>query len=68
MASPYFDCPAPLCGRRVLRLRKMGVEFRTDVLVGNTCSLEDLFAEGYRAVFLGTRAGLAKLMGIPGRT
>jgi glutamate synthase (NADPH/NADH) small chain len=63
---PGFRLPLAIVRQEVLRLRKMGVEFRTDVLVGNTCSLEDLFAEGYRAVFLGTGAGIAKLMGIPG--
>src|SRR5207244_311554 len=48
------------------RLRSMGVEVRTDFLVGKTCSVDELFAQGYAAVFLGTGAGLPNLMGIPG--
>jgi glutamate synthase (NADPH/NADH) small chain len=63
---PGFRLPRAIVRQEVLRLREIGVEFRTDVLVGNTCSLEDLLAEGYSAVFLGTGAGLPKLMGIPG--
>ena len=44
----------------------MGVEFRTDFIVGKTCGVEELFAEGFQAIFLGTGAGLPHLMNIPG--
>ena len=44
----------------------MGVEFRKDVIVGKTYTVEELFAEGFEAVFLGTGAGLPHLMHIPG--
>ena len=44
----------------------MGVEFRTDFIVGKTATLEELFEQGYAGVFLGTGAGLPHLMGIPG--
>jgi glutamate synthase (NADPH/NADH) small chain len=50
----------------VNRLRKLGVEFKTDFIVGRTATLDELFAQGYVAVFLGTGAGLPWLMGIPG--
>ncbi len=44
----------------------MGVEFVPDFIVGKTATIEDLFEEGYEAIFIGTGAGLPYLMGIPG--
>ena len=44
----------------------MGVEFRTDFIVGKTTTVDELFAQGFQAVFLGTGAGLPHLMNIPG--
>ena len=63
---PEFRLPREVVHGEIERLRKMGVEFRTDFLVGKTCSLAELFNQGYAAVFLGTGAGLPHLMGIPG--
>ena len=63
---PGFRLPREVVRREIERLRKMGVEFRTDFLVGKTCSLAELFNQGYAAVFLGTGAGLPHMMGIPG--
>ncbi len=48
------------------RLAALGVEFRTDFIVGKTATVDELFADGYAAVFVGTGAGLPHLMGIPG--
>lgn len=63
---PNFRLPREILHEEIDRLRKMGVEFRTDFLVGRTCTVDELFAFGYAAVFLGTGAGLPHLMGIPG--
>jgi len=63
---PNFRLPREIINGEIDRLRAMGVEFRKDVIVGKTYSVEELFAEGYEAVFLGTGAGLPHLMGIPG--
>jgi glutamate synthase (NADPH/NADH) small chain len=63
---PPFRLPREVVRREIEALRSLGVEFRTDFLVGKTCSIEELFAQGYDAVFLGTGAGLPKLMNIPG--
>jgi glutamate synthase (NADPH/NADH) small chain len=63
---PNFRLPREILHEEIDRLRKMGVEFRTDFLVGRTCTVDELFAAGYSAVFLGTGAGLPHLMGIPG--
>ncbi|MFZ0960358.1 MAG: NADPH-dependent glutamate synthase, partial [Terriglobia bacterium] len=63
---PNFRLPREIIGGEIDRLRAMGVEFRKDVIVGKTYSVEELFAEGFAAVFLGTGAGLPHLMHIPG--
>ena len=63
---PNFRLPREIIGGEIDRLRAMGVEFRKDVIVGKTYSVEELFAEGFEAVFLGTGAGLPHLMHIPG--
>lgn len=63
---PEFRLPREVIHSEIDRLRAMGVEFRTDFLVGKTCSVEELFDQGYAAVFLGTGAGLPHMMGVPG--
>jgi len=63
---PNFRLPREIIHTEIDRLRAMGVEFRKDVIVGKTYSVEELFAEGFEAVFLGTGAGLPHLMNIPG--
>jgi glutamate synthase (NADPH/NADH) small chain len=63
---PPFRLPRNILNQEIERLGKMGVEFRRDFIVGRTESVDELFAEGYSAVFLGTGAGLPPLMGIPG--
>src|SRR5262249_59086703 len=48
-------------------LRMMGVEFETDVVVGRTVTIDELFEEeGFDAVFVATGAGLPRFLGIPG--
>jgi len=63
---PPFRLPRQIISEEIRRLEKLGVEFRTDFIVGRTATLDELFAEGYAAVFLGTGAGLPWLLGIPG--
>ena len=63
---PNFRLPRGIIREEIDRLRALGVEFRKDVIVGRTQSLDELFAEGFQAVFLGTGAGLPHLMNIPG--
>jgi len=63
---PNFRLPRDIIRGEVNRLRSMGVEFRTDFIVGKTSAVEELFAEGFQAIFLGTGAGLPHLMNIPG--
>jgi glutamate synthase (NADPH/NADH) small chain len=63
---PNFRLPREILHEEITRLENMGVEFVTDFIVGKTASLEELFEEGYEAVFIGTGAGLPFLMGVPG--
>jgi len=63
---PNFRLPREIIHDEVNRLRSMGVEFRTDFIVGKTEAVDELFAEGFQAIFLGTGAGLPHLMNIPG--
>ncbi len=51
----------------VENVRRLGVKIETDVVVGRTVTVDDLFEkEGFKAVFIGSGAGLPKFMGIPG--
>jgi glutamate synthase (NADPH/NADH) small chain len=63
---PPFRLPREIIRQELDHLGAMGVEFRTDFIVGKTCTLQELFDAGFDAVFLGTGAGLPHLMGIPG--
>jgi glutamate synthase (NADPH/NADH) small chain len=63
---PNFRLPRNILHEEIARLQRMGVEFVVDFIVGKTATLEDLFEEGYAAVFIGTGAGLPYLMGTPG--
>ncbi|MBE0659144.1 MAG: NADPH-dependent glutamate synthase [Bryobacteraceae bacterium] len=63
---PNFRLPREILKEEIARLQHLGVEFVTDFIVGKTATVEDLFEEGYEAVFIGTGAGLPYMMGIPG--
>jgi glutamate synthase (NADPH/NADH) small chain len=63
---PPFRLPRNILKREIDGLKSMGVEFCTDFIVGKTATLDELFEEGFEAVFVGTGAGLPHLMGIPG--
>lgn len=64
---PEFRLPKEIVAKEVENLQKMGVEFKTNFLVGRTETLNQLLKEdGYDAAFIGTGAGLPKFMGIEG--
>lgn len=64
---PEFRLPKAIVSAEVENLKKMGVEFRTNFLVGRTETLEDLLErEGFDAAFIGTGAGLPKFLNIEG--
>lgn len=63
---PRFRLPSEIIDDEVERLRSYGVVFHTNTYIGRDKSLEDLKEEGYEAVFIGTGAGIASRMGVPG--
>lgn len=64
---PEFRLPKEIVAKEVEMLKEMGVEFRTNFLVGRTGTLLQLLEEkGFDAAFIGTGAGLPKFMNIPG--
>ena len=63
---PEFRLPKAIVHRTEEDLRSLGVQIRTDMVVGRVFTLDELFQRGFRAVFLATGAGLPKFMGIPG--
>ena len=65
---PEFRLPKDtVLKREIDALVAMGVEFETNVIIGRTLTIDELFEkEGYDAVFVGSGAGLPKFMGIPG--
>jgi glutamate synthase (NADPH/NADH) small chain len=63
---PEFRLPKAIVGREVEVLRAMGVELECNVIVGKTITVEQLFKEGFDAIFLGLGAGLPRFLGIKG--
>ncbi len=63
---PEFRLPNSIVDNEIEGLRSLGVDFRTDIIVGKTISIEQLRNEGYEAMFVGSGAGLPRFMGIPG--
>ena len=65
---PEFRLPKDTVLKRELdKLADLGVKFETNVIIGRTLTIDELFdKEGFKAVFVGSGAGLPKFMGIPG--
>lgn len=65
---PEFRLPKRIVATEVEHLRRLGVEFRTNWVVGQTIGLRALLEQGFQAVFVGTGAGLPRFPGIPGES
>jgi len=64
---PEFRLPKSIVKEEVDNLRRMGVEFETNVVVGKSVTLDELMrVEGYDAIFVATGAGLPVFLGVPG--
>ena len=63
---PEFRLPNAIVDVEICNLEKMGVKFVKDCVVGKTISIAELEAEGYKAVFVASGAGLPNFMNIPG--
>ena len=63
---PEFRLPNSVVDREIEGLRRLGVKFQCDTIVGKTLTMSDLQSEGFIGVFVGSGAGLPRFMGIPG--
>ena len=63
---PEFRLPNKIVDVEIENLAKMGVHFQTDVIVGKTISIDELEAQGFKGIFVGSGAGLPNFMNIPG--
>lgn len=63
---PQFRLPKELVNAEVEGLREMGVEIKNNMVIGKVDTLDELFEQGYEAVFVGSGAGLPVFMHIPG--
>ncbi|MCI5792335.1 MAG: NADPH-dependent glutamate synthase [Lachnospiraceae bacterium] len=65
---PEFRLPKAIVQKEVDGLSKLGVDFETDVVIGKTLTIDEIFDMGYEAVFIGSGAGLPNFMRIPGES
>ena len=63
---PEFRLPNKIVDVEIENLKKMGVHFTTDCIVGKTITVNQLEAEGFKGIFVGSGAGLPNFMNIPG--
>ncbi len=63
---PEFRLPNRIVDKETEALRRMGVSFETNTIIGKTLTTQDLYGMGYEAVFVGSGAGLPRFMGIEG--
>lgn len=65
---PEFRLPKAIVAKEVDTLKALGVDIETNVVIGKTLTIDELFDMGYEAVFVGSGAGLPNFMGIPGES
>ena len=65
---PEFRLPKKIVAKEVETLKALGVDVETNVVIGKTLTIDELFEMGYEAVFVGSGAGLPNFMGIPGES
>ena len=63
---PEFRLPKAIVQKEIEGLKQMGVDIETNMVVGRSESVDDLFEDGYEAVFVGSGAGLPNFMNMPG--
>jgi len=63
---PEFRLPKSIVAREVETLKELGVDVETNVIIGKTLTVDELFEMGFEAVFIGSGAGLPNFMNIPG--
>ena len=65
---PEFRLPKKIVAKEINTLKKLGVKIETNVVIGKTLTVDELFEQGFEAVFIGSGAGLPNFMGIPGES
>ncbi|MBR5746402.1 MAG: NADPH-dependent glutamate synthase, partial [Clostridia bacterium] len=65
---PEFRLPKAIVAKEVNTLKELGVDVQTNVVIGKTLTVDELFEMGYEAVYIGSGAGLPNFMGIPGES
>ena len=65
---PEFRLPKKIVAKEVDTLKALGVKIVTNVVIGKTLTIDELFDMGFEAVFVGSGAGLPNFMGIPGES
>ena len=65
---PEFRLPKRIVAKEIDALKKLGVDVQTNVVIGKTLTIEELFEMGYEAVFVGSGAGLPNFMNVPGES
>lgn len=65
---PEFRLPKTIVAKEVETLKALGVDVETNVVIGKTLTIDELFEMGFEAVFVGSGAGLPRFMNIPGES
>lgn len=65
---PEFRLPKEIVSKEVENLKALGVKIETNIVIGKTLTIDELFEMGFKAVFIGSGAGLPKFMGIKGES
>lgn len=65
---PEFRLPKAIVQKEIDNLEKLGVTIQTNMVVGKVLTIDEIFEMGFKAVFIGSGAGLPKFMGIPGES
>ncbi|TYQ12886.1 UNVERIFIED_CONTAM: sulfide dehydrogenase (flavoprotein) subunit SudA [Acetivibrio alkalicellulosi] len=63
---PEFRLPKEIVQKEIDKIKQLGVEIKTNMVIGKVFSLDELLEEGYQAIFVGSGAGLPNFMSIPG--
>ncbi len=63
---PEFRLPKDIVKAEVSYIKKLGVKVETDIVVGKTLTVDDLFEDGFDSIFIGTGAGLPSFLRVPG--
>ena len=65
---PEFRLPKAIVAKEVETLKELGVDVETNVVIGRTLTIDELFEQGFEAVFIGSGAGLPNFLNIPGES